>query len=83
MCTSIVEKAIISGSAKGHGGWIRVDAANVSFDHPFHAPLEHTLNIDFVNSAGEPGDRVAVELSPDSAVELMRTIASALRSGAR
>jgi len=82
MCTNIVEKAVIVGSAKGARGWIRVDAANVSYDHPFHAPLEHALNIDLVDSRGEPGDRVAVELSPDSAREMMRKITTVLDSGA-
>ena len=41
MCTYINEKARILGSAKGPSGWVKVDTANVYFDHPYHAPLDH------------------------------------------
>jgi len=81
MCTYIVEQAAIAGSAKGPNGWIAVDTANVSYDHPYHAPFEHTLNIDFVKAAGTPADRVAVELSAESARALVTTILAALASG--
>ena len=81
MCTYITETAAIVGSAKGPHGWMRVDTANVYFDHPYHAPLDHALNIDFVAASGGPGDRVAVELSADSARELVRRILAALESG--
>jgi hypothetical protein len=81
MCTYITETARIMGSAKGAKGWMRVDTANVYFDHPYHAPLDHALNIDFVQASGEPGDRVAVELSAESARELVDKILAALASG--
>jgi len=29
MCSYIVEKAQVSGSAKGPSGWMRIDTANV------------------------------------------------------
>ena len=81
MCTYIVERAAITGSAKGPNGWMKVDTANVYYDHPYHAPLDHALNIDFVNAAGGPGDRVAVELSAESARELVARILAALATG--
>lgn len=81
MCTYIVEKAAIVGSAKGPRGWMTVDTANVYYDHPYHAPLDHALNIDFVNAGGGPGDRIAVELSAESARELVKKILAALESG--
>ena len=65
MCSYIVEKAAIVGSAKGQQGWMRVDTANVYFDHPFHSTLDHTLNIDFTSEADGARDRVAVELSAE------------------
>ena len=46
MCSYIVEKAKLLGSAKGPNGWMRIDTANVYYDHPFHAPLDHALGID-------------------------------------
>ena len=41
-------------------------------------PLEHALNIDFVNEAQGPGARVAVELSIDAARKLVQTIEAVL-----
>ena len=51
MCTYLTEKTEIFGSAKGPQGWAPVDTATVYFDHPFFTPLDHSLNIDFVNEA--------------------------------
>jgi hypothetical protein len=55
-----------------------VRQANVSYDHPYHIPLEHALNIDFVNEAQGPGARVAVELSVEAARTLVDTILAVL-----
>lgn len=74
MCTMIVEKVKIDGSARGTGGWFELNEANVSFDHPFEAPFEHALNIDFVNESHGPSARVAVELSEGAARELVKAI---------
>ena len=78
MCTMIVEKLKVDGSGKGVNGWFKLEHANVSFDHPFHAPLEHALNIDFVNESQGPSARVAVELSEQGARELVKTILAVL-----
>ena len=74
MCTMLVQQAKISGSGKGTKGWFALREVNVSYDHPFALPLEHALNIDFVNEAEGPGARVAVELTPASARKLAQTI---------
>ena len=78
MCTMIVEKVKIDGSGKGASGWFTLDQANVSYDHPFDAPMEHALNIDFVNESKGPSARVAVELSESAARELVKTILDVL-----
>ena len=78
MCTMIAQQVEIEGSGKGTSGWFPVRQANVSYDHPFNAPLEHALNIDFVNEAQGPGARVAVELSVESARTLVETILAVL-----
>ena len=83
MCTYIVEKAALSGSGKGAQGWFALSNANVMFDHPFHAPLEHALTIDFVNEQMGPAARVAVELTPESARALVQAILTALDTGER
>ena len=81
MCTWIVERTPMSGSAKGREGWFSLEQANVYFDHPYHAPLDHALIIDFVQEADRVGPRVAVELSEDSARALVASILAALASG--
>jgi len=82
VCSNIVEQTSIFGSGKGAQGWFELRQANVYYDHPFHAPLEHALTIDFVNPDMGPSARVAVEMSADSARELVRCIQAALASGA-
>jgi hypothetical protein len=81
MCSYIVEKAALYGSAKGANGWMRIDTANVYFDHPYHTPLDHALAIDFVNEAEGARERVAVELSAASARTLVEKILAALATG--
>jgi len=53
---------------------VQVAQANVSYVHPFNAPFEHALNIDFVNETQGLGARVAVELSEQAAREPIKTI---------
>ncbi len=78
MCTMISESVKVDGSGKGSGGWFKLEQASVSYDHPFDAPYEHALNIDFFNKAMGPGARVAVELSESAARELVETILAVL-----
>ena len=81
MCTMIVEQALVAGSGKGREGWFPLQKATVSFDHPFHAPLDHAITIDFVNEAQGMDARVAVELTPESARALVQAINDALERG--
>lgn len=79
MCTDIIHRIEVRGSVKGPRGWATVERANVYFDHPYHAPFDHSLNIDFITK-GE-GERVAIELSADSARDLVGRIIAALSEG--
>ena len=81
MCSYITERVAITGSAKGPAGWMAVDTATVYYDHPYHAPLDHSLNIDLVNEADGGGTRVALELSAESARALVQAILAALEQG--
>jgi hypothetical protein len=81
MCSYIVKKAALAGSAKGPKGWMTIDTANIYYDHPYHAPFDHALNIDFVNEANGGRERVALELSATAARELVRQILEALETG--
>jgi len=81
MCSWIVEKAKMSGSAKGINGWFETTEATVVYDHPYHAQLDHALCIDFINPEQGLGARVAVELTVESALELIKAIEMALDRG--
>ena len=81
MCSYIVEKTAIEGSAKGPNGWMRIDTANVYYDHPYYSTLDHVLAIDFTNEGEGGRDRVAIELSAESARALITRIEAALASG--
>jgi hypothetical protein len=78
MCTMIAKQVKIEGSGKGIAGWFNLREANVSYDHPYNAPYEYALNLDFVNEADGPSARVAVELSLEAAQSLMQTIQEVL-----
>jgi hypothetical protein len=78
MCTYLTEKVGVTGSGKGPDGWFPLSEATVYFDHPVHAPAEHTVNIDFRNPAQGPAARVAVELTAESARELAAAITATL-----
>jgi hypothetical protein len=78
VCSYLTVPTDVSGSAKGSQGWFAVTSAQVYFDHPFHAPFDHTLNIDFLDPSRGPGARVAVELSAESARRLVQSIQEAL-----
>jgi uncharacterized protein DUF6295 len=81
MCTYRTEHVSIAGSGKGQQGWFGLTDATVYFDHPVHAPAEHTLNIDFRNPLIGPSARVAVELTEQSARALVAAITSTLAAG--
>jgi hypothetical protein len=78
MCTMIAHQVKIRGRGKNGPEWFEVREANVSYDHPYDLPLEHALNIDFVNEALGPGARVAVELSVEAARRLVKAVEAVL-----
>ena len=83
MCTYSTEKIDVSASSgKGPQGWFPLSTATVYYDHPVHAPDEHTVNIDFLNPGRGPSARVAVELSLDTARELLAALQSTVERAA-
>jgi hypothetical protein len=78
MCTYLTESIAATGSGKGANGWFGLNEVNVYFDHPVHAPADHTLNIDFINSDKGPSARVAVELTAETARALVKAIEATL-----
>jgi hypothetical protein len=78
MCSYVVEKTALTGSAKAAGNWTPITTAVVSVDHPSHAALDHALIVDFVNAGRPVSERVALELSVGSARELISCMQAAL-----
>ena len=78
MCSYIVEKATLTGSAKAAGDRHPITNAVVSVDHPSHATLDHALIVDFVNAGRPVSQRVALELSVELARELISCMQTAL-----
>jgi len=81
MCTGIVENTRVSGSGKGPRGWFLLDQASVSYDHPDHARSERAVIIDLLSNSARPESRVAVELTPQSARDLVHAILATLSRG--
>ena len=81
MCTMILESVGISGSGKGPKGWFKLETANVSYDLPFHAPIEQSINLNFADETGGLEANVAVELTAESARNLVAAINTALSRG--
>jgi len=80
MCTYLTESIQATGSGKGADGWFGLSEVTVYFDHPVHAPADHTLNIDFRNPDRGPSARVAVELTVETARALAKAIETTLAS---
>jgi Family of unknown function (DUF6295) len=75
VCTYRTEKIDVpASSGKGPQGWFPLQVATVYYDHPVHAPQDHTVNIDFLNPDLGAGARVAVELSLDAARSLLAAL---------
>jgi len=90
MCTYRTTTVAMEGSGKGANGWFPVTDATVYFDHPVHAPADHTLNIDLINPSRGAGARVAVELDPlaaralaEASLETLDTVPPGLLGAAR
>lgn len=81
MCTMIIEKTKVQGSGKGSKGWFKFSQANVSFDHPTHLHMDYSINIDFIEKVQENNKRIAIELTPESAKNLIDTISESLKKG--
>jgi hypothetical protein len=81
MCTYHTAKVELQrSSGKGPDGWFPLSSASVYFDHPVHAPAEHTLNVDFINPERGPAARVAVELDLPAAQALAWAILAGIEA---
>jgi len=80
MCTGLVQRAKVSGAGKAADGWFKLDEVSVMYDCTYHTANPQGVNIDFFNEKEGPSARVAVELTPKSAMELVHAIMESLYS---
>ncbi len=80
MCTGLVQKAKVTGAGKAPEGWFKLDEVSVTYDCSYHTSMPLGVNIDFFNEKEGLGARVAVELSPRSAMDLVHAIMESLHS---
>ncbi len=78
MCTSIVEIIPAEGMAKRGAEWFALTQAVVAYDHARHAPLADVITLDFINSDLDAGARAGIELTLDSAKELLAALERAI-----
>jgi hypothetical protein len=77
MCSYETTQMTLLGSAKRESGWTGIASANIYYACPYHSALDHALNIDFI-VRGKPSERVALELSVESARALAHSILATL-----
>jgi Family of unknown function (DUF6295) len=80
VCTYQTELIDVRASAKTIDGWTSMTRAMVYVDHPVHYGAGHALMIDFLNPAGGPSARAALEMDADSARALAQAILTSLDS---
>jgi hypothetical protein len=78
MCTSIVEIISAEGMAKREDEWFPLTQAVVAYDHARHAPLADVITLDFINAGLEPGARAGVELTLETAKQLLAALDRAI-----
>jgi hypothetical protein len=78
MCTSIVEIAPAEGMAKRGDEWFPLSQLVVAYDHARHAPLGDVITLDFINTGLEPGARAGIELTLDTAKQLLTALSRAI-----
>jgi len=78
MCTSIVEIVAAEGMAKRGDAWFPLTRAVVAYDHARHAPLADVITLDFINTSLEPGARAGIELTLESAKDLLAALDRAI-----
>ncbi|MCS0503268.1 DUF6295 family protein [Ancylobacter mangrovi] len=78
MCTSIVEIIGADGMAKRGEEWFALTQAVVAYDHARHAPHADVITLDFINAGLDPGARAGIELTLESARELLAALNRAI-----
>ena len=77
MCSYDTTQIALLGSAKRESGWTGISSANIYHACPYHSALDDAVNIDFIVK-GNNRERIALELSVESALALAHSILATL-----
>jgi hypothetical protein len=77
MCSYDTTQIALLGSAKRESGWTSIASANIYHACPYHSALDDALNIDIIVK-GKDHERIALELSVESALALAHSILATL-----
>jgi hypothetical protein len=81
MCSYETTQVALQGSAKRESGWTGIAGANIYHACPYPSALDDALNIDFIVKDDSKGQqRIALELSVESAVALAHSILATLEA---
>lgn len=81
MCTMISEKAVVKGSGKKTNNWIPLDSCDIYYDHSTYVDCEHSITLSFKNEMNPIDSRITVEITPESAKDIINKINAALEKG--
>lgn len=81
MCTMISEKADVKGSGKKTNNWIPLDSCDIYYDHSTYVDCEHSITLSFKNEMNPIDSRITVEITPESAKDIINKINAALKKG--
>ena len=79
MCTMISQKAIVKGSGKKTNNWIPIDSCDIYYDHSTYVDCEHSITLSFKNEMNPIDSRITVEITPESAQDIIKKIVLILR----
>tara|TARA_Y100001970_G_scaffold1130_1_gene1321 strand:- start:6160 stop:6408 length:249 start_codon:yes stop_codon:yes gene_type:complete len=77
----ISEKANVKGSGKKSNNWIPLDSCDIYYDHSTYVDCEHSITLSFKNQMNPIDSRITVEITPESAKDMMDKIKIALEKG--
>ena len=81
MCTMIAEKAKVKGSGKKIKSWIPLDSCDIYYDHSTYVDCEHSITLSFKNDMNPIESRITVEITPESALDIIEKLNIALNKG--
>ena len=67
--------------AKKTNNWIPIDSCDIYYDHSTYVDCEHSITLSFKNEMNPIDSRITVEITPESAQDIIKKINEALKQG--